>query len=129
MLPNCEPCFEILCNALNDTFWPASFQGTVGVSEKKLFSLLLLIMVECSPISRSAFRQKLKKIHIDDANRYLTSLGPRPNGRSCGWITSPLIQFCDLIPAWYSFVNTSLGPRPNGRSCGWITSPLRVAVM
>ena len=39
VVPNCESCFEILCNALNDIFWPALFQGTVSDSEKKLFSL------------------------------------------------------------------------------------------
>ena len=39
VVPNCESCFEILCNALNDIFWPALFQGTVSDSEKKMFSL------------------------------------------------------------------------------------------
>ena len=39
VVPNCESCFEILQNALNDIFWPALFQGTVSDSEKKLFSL------------------------------------------------------------------------------------------
>ena len=39
VIPNCESCFEILRNALNDIFWPALLQGTVSDSEKKLFSL------------------------------------------------------------------------------------------
>ena len=39
VVPNCESCFEILRNALNDIFWPALFQETVSDSEKKLFSL------------------------------------------------------------------------------------------
>ena len=39
VVPNCESCFEILRNALNDIFWPALLQGTVSDSEKKLFSL------------------------------------------------------------------------------------------
>ena len=36
---NCESCFENLCNALNDIFWPALFPGTGSDSEKKQFSL------------------------------------------------------------------------------------------
>ena len=39
VVPNCESCFEILCNALNDIFWPALFYGTISDSETKLFSL------------------------------------------------------------------------------------------
>ena len=40
VVPNCESCFEILCNALNDIFWSALIQGTVSDSgKKKLFSL------------------------------------------------------------------------------------------
>ena len=39
VVPDCDSCFEVLCNALNDIFWPAVLQGTISDSEKKLFTL------------------------------------------------------------------------------------------
>ena len=42
VVPDCDSCFELLRNALNDIFWLAVLQGTQGTisdSEKKLFTL------------------------------------------------------------------------------------------
>ena len=75
VVPNCEPCFEILRNASNDIFWPALFQGTVSDSEKKLFSLLARLggLGIRDPLSTavSSFANSRKcTAHIDDAIKW-----------------------------------------------------------
>ena len=72
MVPNCESCFEILRNALNNIFWPALFQGTVSDSEKQLFSLPACHggLGICDPLSTavSSFKNSRKcTAHIVDA--------------------------------------------------------------
>ena len=67
VVPNCESCFEILPNALNNIFWPALFQGTVSDSEKQLFSLPArhggLKMRDPLSTVLSIFLQKFKKMY------------------------------------------------------------------
>ena len=68
VVQNCESCFEILCNALKDIFWPALFQGTVSDSEKKLFSLPARHggLGICDPLSTAVNSTKCTA-HIVDA--------------------------------------------------------------